>query len=490
MADNKEIFVEMLQNDPLFFVHDVLGCRTWSKQRTVIKSVNNTPRTTARGCHGWGKTFVAAAVALQFLYTNSPAIVITTAPTFRQVEKLIWKEIRTNYKSAKLPLGGKLQEGQPLLQVVKDQWYMIGFATQDGDRFQGFHEENILVIVDEAAGVTETIFTAIEGVLTSSNSHLLLIGNPTSVAGYFKKSFEEQGWSKIAVSAFDTPNFKYHNITREDIAKGTWEAKMELKGFKLPFPKMVTPAWVADKYKRWGTSSPLWTTRIEGNFDEEGSDSLIPLAWIEAAKERWHELSDDVPTELIELGVDVAEFGRDSSNVYIKKGQKILPAKTFSKIKIMTLVGHIILIYSVSNASLIKVDTIGVGTGVEGRLEEQGYPTVRVNVGEAPGGNNDVEKSKFINKRAQLYWALREALDPDTNRNPYPLGLPEDDELEEELMATKYKINSKGQIQIIAKDDIKAKIGRSPDKADALMLANAPAKLLEKQNKILSAGSW
>lgn len=487
IVDKNQQFLELMKEDPMFFVEDILGKKMWSKQRKIVRSVNNFPRTTAKGCHGFGKTFTAGSIVLQFLFTYSPSIVLTTAPTFRQVEKLIWKEIRDSYSHAKIPLGGKLQDGAPLIQIIKDQWYAMGLSTQDGDRFQGFHEENILVVVDEAAGVPENIYTAIEGLLTSANAHLLLIGNPTSTSGTFKKSFEEQGWNKISVSAFDTPNFKYLGITEKDIANGKWQDKLDKKNGRIVFPKMVTPHWVADKYKRWGPSSVLYKTRVMGEFDEHGSDTIIPLSWIEAAKARWEDMEEEGP---VHLGVDVAEFGRDSSNIYVKKGRKIMPAKTFNKIPIMQLTGHIMIIMNAVQAECVKIDTIGVGTGVEGRLDEMGVHTKRVNVAEAPGGDNDKEKAKFINKRAQLYWALREMLDPDPNNNPNPIGLPPDEELEEELIATKFKINSRGQIQILPKDEIKAILGRSPDKADALMIACAPLALLSNGKAIKSAGTW
>jgi hypothetical protein len=99
---------------------------------------------------------------------------------------------------------------------------------------------------------------------------------------------------------------------------------------------------------------------------------------------------------------------------------------------------------------------------------------VDVNVAEAAvvfQGRED----KFINKRASLYWALREALDP---KNDDSLALPDDDELIQELSSTKYKFTTKGKIAIEEKDEIKKRIGRSPDRGDAVMLANAPLALL------------
>ena len=153
----------------------------------------------------------------------------------------------------------------------------------------------------------------------------------------------------------------------------------------------------------------------------------------------------------------------------------------------MQLVGQLVLIYNQHQVDSVKIDTIGVGTGVEGRLDELGIPTFRVNVSESPGGNSETERNKFVNKRAQLYWSLREQLDPD---NEDAIGLPNDDELIEELMSTKFKVNSSGKIQIIPKEEIKNIIGRSPDKADALMITCSPDNLLVTEKVILNAGTW
>lgn len=482
--EKEQLLVYKLKTEPYYFTKEILGTKLWKKQKRILKRVMNLQgeyknKTCVKSCHGIGKSYTAAQIALQFLYTYSPSIVITTAPTFRQVEKTIWKEIRTSYRNAKINLGGNLSEGTPNLQILKDQWYLSGIATNDGDKLQGIHEDHILIIVDESAGVSESIFEAIEAILTSANAHLLIIGNPTSTTGYFRKAFSEKGWNKITVSAFDTPNFTAFGITEEDILNGTWEEKID---GKLPYPKLITPQWVADKYQRWGRESTFVKTRIRAEFDETGSDSIVSLAWLDAAVERNKELPIICDSKKIVIGVDVAEHGRDSSIACIKRNRYIQPMKEYKQMKVMELASHLKLLYESIGANNIKVDTIGVGTGVEGRLEEYDIKTYRVNVAEGPGGDEE-EKEKHVNKRAQLYWNLRELLDPD---NPHAIGIPDDDELIEELLNTKYKLKN-GKIQIIAKDDIKAVIGRSPDKADALMIACAPDEYL---TKLRSAGTW
>ena len=118
------------------------------------------------------------------------------------------------------------------------------------------------------------------------------------------------------------------------------------------------------------------------------------------------------------------------------------------------------------NAQEINVDEIGVGRGVVDSLEEAGFKNVGVNVAERSS-----DPDRFANLRAEIWWNLRESLDPDTVKNPVPLALPPDDELLAELSAVKFKFTSRGAIQIESKADMKKRLGRSPDRADAVCLA-------------------
>ena len=149
--------------------------------------------------------------------SHDNAIVITTAPSERQVKELLWREIRQLYMPHRAVIGGKLTRTR--LDFAPNR-YAYGFSTNTEDRFQGFHSGNILVIVDEASGVDEYIFNAIEGVTTADNSKLLLIGNPHGYAGTFYDAFHKnrKQFHTVHISAFDTPAFTNAGITAENIA--------------------------------------------------------------------------------------------------------------------------------------------------------------------------------------------------------------------------------------------------------------------------------
>jgi phage terminase large subunit len=454
--------VNRSRQDPVWFVREVLQAEPWSKQVEILESIRDHPRTAVRSCHGVGKSFTAGQAILWFLF-SLPSIVLSTAPTWRQVEKLVWKEVRASYARAKIPLGGTLLPASPELHVVRDQWYATGLSTNDPDRFQGYHEKHILVIVDEAAGVPEPIHEAIEGVLTSEHARLLLLGNPTAIGGTFHKAFTTPGWRTIHVGAFDTPNFTAFGITEEDIADGSW--KQKITG-ELPNPKLITPNWVADKYRSWGPDSPAYQARVMGNFPTSGDDTLIPLAWIEAAMARWE---DEPEGEPVEIGADIARFGSDKTVFAPRRGHKVLPLTKYSKQDTMETAGQLVIAHRETLATSIKVDVIGIGAGVYDRAKELKLPVSAINVAESAQ-----EPERFLNLRSELWWNLRELLDPNPAMNPNPVALPPDDELLADLSSVKYRIDSRGRIVVEPKEETKKRLGRSPDRADAVILAFAP----------------
>ena len=454
VKDIKENFKKQIQN-PEYFTEKILNKKLWPIQTEILKSVRDNARTAVRSCHGIGKTFTAAMCILWFLYTHNKAIVLSTAPTWRQVEKLIWKEIRSAYRESQIALGGNLLPKTPELHLIYDEWYAAGLSTNEPDRFQGFHEEHILVIVDEAAGVNIEIFEAIEGILTSSGARLLLIGNPTAIGTPFYDAFTKPGYKTFHISAYDTPNFTEYGITPEDIANDTWQEKAE----SIPYPRLITPQWVSDRYKTWGENSAAYQVRVMGNFPQQGEDTLIPLLWIELAMERYEDTQADKP---IQIGVDVAAYGSDKTVIAVRQGDKLTELQVYSQKNTRETAGLVQATAREHNTRQIAVDEIGIGRGVVDSLEESGYENVGVNVAERSSDNE-----RYHNLRAELWCNLRELLNPEKGA----IALPRDDELLNELASVKYKIDARGAIQIESKDEMRKRLGHSPDRADAVVLA-------------------
>jgi len=452
---------------PDWWIKNVLGGKLWDKQAEIARSINEESEVAVASCHGAGKSYLAASIALWYACNHKPSIVITTAPTDRQVKGILWKEIRLAHKKAKIPLGGELLTQELRFDV---NWWIWGFTAPDydPDRFQGFHEANILVIVDEAVGVSENIFQAIDGILTSENAKLLMISNPTDESGRFGKSFKSPGTRRFFISAFNTPNFTHFGITPQDIETGNWEEKINKR--PLPRPYLITPQWVAQRYKRWGKESPLYQSRVLGHFPKQSTDTLIPLVWIEAAVRRILE-----PGEPHELGVDIARYGPDETVYIERKGSVARIKSVIPMANTMETTGITIQLLTETGAKVAKVDADGLGAGVYDRMKEQGKPAVEMRSGFAAS-----DSERFANARAEWWWGLRERFEEGD------IDIEDDEDLISQLSNIKYKINSRGQIQVESKESMKKRSVPSPDRADALMFAfakntrRAPIKIKAK----------
>ena len=450
------------QASPEWFWQAVLGGRPWGKQLEILQSVWHNPKTAVRSCHGAGKSWSAARVGISYLCAFPGSIVVTTAPTGRQVKMILWQEWRRAVKASKRPIGGELLKVE---HRMADGWYAFGFATDIPENFQGIHARHILVIADEAAGIAPNVAEAIDSLLTSENARLLAIGNPTDPNGWFAGLFKDPGVTKIHIAAFDTPNFTVFGITEEDIAEGTWEQKIT---GPLPYPELVTPAWVAERYRKWGPTSPMYIARVRGDFPEAGDNTLIPLSWVEAAMERWYEMPEGEPRE---MGVDVARFGGDESAIAYRAGRKVVKLEAWRKQDTMETAGRARAGRAEFGACMIKVDAIGYGAGVVDRLQEQREPVVGIEVSRAP-----IDEERFADLTSELWWNLREMLNPDPLANPNPIALPPDDELLGQLTSRRYSYTSRGQVKVESKDEMKRRGLPSPDRADAVVLAFAPVQ--------------
>jgi hypothetical protein len=441
--------------DPVRWVREVLGHVPWEKQAEILEAVRDHKTTAVKSCHAAGKSFTAADVALWYLHNHPHSIVITTGPTQRQVEGILWREIRSSQQKAKVPLPGALLTTE---LKIEDGWQAFGFTApeHDSDKFQGWHSQYILVVVDESSGVSEDIFDAIDGILTSDESRLLLIGNPTNPSGRFFKEFAS-GAAKITISAFDTPNFTRYGIIERDILNNEWQQKIT---GPLPAPYLVTPGWVHDRLKRWGRESPLYQAKVLAQFPQSGDDCMIPLYWIEAAIKRQLE-----PTDPSEIGVDVARYGADETVIIHRRGARARIVKVIPTCDTMECAGHVAKALVDTKATSAKIDAIGIGAGVYDRLKEQGLP-----VREMQSGAAAKERERFANTRAEWYWGLRDRFESGD------IDIQDDETLISQLAGIRYHVNSKGQIQIEGKEDMKKRGLGSPDRADAMMLtfANVP----------------
>lgn len=411
------------------------------------------------GLYHWsGNTFLAARLALWFLCTFKPAKVISTSPTLRQVKDLLWKELRTAYQKAKIPLGGELLQ---LSLTFNDEHFALGFSTDETsiDRFTGFHSPNQLVIFDQAAGISTPIWEASEGLMTSDNCRWLAISNTTISDSEManicmpdrKTRFGK--WNIIKIKASESPNV--------------------LAGRNI-YPGLIAYDWVKKREEAWGKDDPLYQIFVEAEFVPSAQMSVVQYRYIVAAFENDGEIGTS-----IEIGADVARQGLDSTVFVARSGTRVLEIQRLTGNNTMEVVGALVEFCRAVESryelpvSCIKIDVIGLGAGVYDRgmeLElENPLPLVAVNNAEKPVSDPE----RYLNLRAEQAWAFRRRMEQ------HQVGLKNivvnDFEvlayLRQDINAMKYKISSTGKIQLWAKEDLKLEIGRSPDYWDALVLS-------------------
>lgn len=429
-----------LQRDPAAFMREWLGADLWAKQVEIAEAVRDHRRVAVKSCHASGKSFLSARVVLWFLHAYPDSIVITTAPTANQVENILWREIRRAYAEAKRPLLGRCLNTR---YEIAPGWYALGFKAEDTapDRFQGFHAEHALVVIDEAAGVAEAVYDALDAVLTSESARLLLIGNPTNPEGKFYEAFHSARsiYHCITIAARDTPNVVTDSVAR---------------------PYLITQRWIDDAIAEHGADSPYVLSRVDAVFPSLGDNTLIPLHQIEAAHRRG-ELPPPDGGEY-EAGLDVARYGGDENALCIRCGTRVVAERAWSGMGLMETVGKVR--YHLSEfppVTSLKVDVIGVGAGVVDRLQEQGYPVVAVNVGEAAN-----DPTKFLNRRCEMWWALRERFRDGMIDGP--LG----ETTQGQLASVRYRYTSNRTHPVIeSKEEAKKRGIRSPDRAEAVLMA-------------------
>lgn len=447
---------------PDWWIEKVLGGQLWRMQKAIAQATFQYPRVVVRSCESSGKSYVAARIALAFLYNYPPATVITTAPTNRQIEDVLWREIRSAFSQAKMALEGNML--RKALDISED-WFAVGFATDEPERMLGYHNANILVIGDDASGLSNEIYGAIENPLSTGNAHLLLISNPTQSIGAFRDTFTSPLYKKYHMSAFDTPNLVGFGITREDIETGEWKKKWNNQ--PLPYPQLISPAKVAERFKEWGKGSYLYTVFILGEFPESGVNSLCRLSDIEGAMSRILN-QEEYGKNLKVAALDVARYGDDESAFAVRQGNKVVDIVTWAHQESTYTAGRTARLIREHKPIRTYVDIVGLGAGVYDILKKEIGSEFKIM--EFDSGKPALDTERFLNRRAEGYWEFNQKLSDGV------LSLPMSDKLKAQLADVRYTYTPKGLLQIESKEDAKSRGSKSPDIADAVMMTFSKKK--------------
>lgn len=437
--DYKKIVSQRIQewrNNPLGFVTDTINFKPdenpTQDQIDVLNSLVQHRFVAVKSGHGIGKTALESWIILWFLTCYTNCRVPCTAPTGDQLVRVLWPEIYKWIQRSKLKDFYEWEKSKVWIKGEEATSFALYRTARTQEALSGFHEENLLYVLEEASGIEDAIWEPVEGALTTSNSRAIALGNPTRPEGNFYRAFTDQSkfWKSFTFNSENSP--------------------------------LVTKEYIQRSEAKYGRDSDIFRIRVLGEFPRQASDVWIPLYLCERS------LGNIVKEgERRRMGVDVARFGNNYTVWVIRTGGRIVYSERHQTMDLMEIAAKTQVLMREQNVppENVFIDEVGVGGGVVDRLHEQNVGVVGVNT-----GIESLEPETFKNKRAELWFTIKHEL----IENKLNLKVENNDDMTKdlcgELASPKYKYVLKGLLQLESKEDMTKRGIQSPDIADALAL--------------------
>lgn len=456
------------QSDPVLFSRDLCEFDADPWQEEVLHAIADptVKRISIKSGQGVGKTAMIACAALYFLTRYKDARIVATAPTMRQLQDVLWPEI-SKWMSRGPILSSMLTWTKTYVTVKghEQRWFAVARTATKPENMQGFHEDNMLFLVDEASGIAEPIMEAILGTLSGGNNKLLLTGNPTRTSGTFYDSHTK-----------DRSLYKCFTVSSEDSPRTSKEN-------------------IESLIRKYGRESNVVRVRVLGEFPTQEDDVFIPLSLIEQCSSKLYDLPTNMESPFIVLGCDVARFGDDETVIYRNYRGHCRPVCKRHGQNLMATVGDIVKQYRTVYEEhpdyygkvYVQIDDTGLGGGVTDRLREVKkeqklwkMEIIPINAAEkieddSPENRKDAEH--YNNLTTAMWACLRDHLEHKT------IVIEDDDQTVAQLSTRKYMMASNGKIEIEAKKKMKERGLDSPDRGDALALCLYLGKIRKHTGK-------
>lgn len=476
------LLLERWKKDPVLFCSEALGIDLWEAppkeirhaphgQADILRGYGHKLTSTMSG-RKTGKSTGYVCRGIHWMVVKPRPCVIFTAPTYRQVKRPLWEEFNRIYRSAPIKLGGHVAKS-PENGWTTARGQMFGLSTDDPDNLRGPSGADQLYLVDEASGFSEQLFEAILGNLMGGGEAAIAF-NPTSTAGFAFDSFHSKASSyfRVNLSSLDTPN---------------------MTGLGKPNPGMATPADVEEMKRMFGESHPFWQVHVLGLFPSGTINTVVSLLEWQKSTQRWD--PDLAPDGDLSIGIDCAMFGDDDSVITLRRGYKVYP-----QIVAQGLDGHQLANLAIRVAACfrahgepvrIKVDNIGIGAAcyevLQYAAKENNFTVMGVGNSESPTSQPAVGPG-YNNLGTQTWFAAREWFQEggaiadedeqgsvaqflrengvDVQFSPKTIAM-----LQGEITGRTYSFDAQGRYVLEPKKEFKKRIGRSPDRADSLILS-------------------
>ncbi len=477
----------MWLDDPVLFCKEVLMFEPDKWQTEVLDDLSNNPKVAVKSGQGVGKTGIEACALLWFLTCYPDARVVATAPTKQQLNDVLWSEVaKWMNKSPLLPMLLKWTKTYIYVLGYEKRWFAVARTATKPENMQGFHEDNMLFIIDEASGVAEPIMEAILGTLSGDNNKLLMMGNPTRTSGTFYDAFTS-----------DRALYKCYTVSSRNSSRTNKDN-------------------IASMDRKYGKNSNVVRVRVDGEFPLQEDDVFIPISWLEgsiktempaATAKAFGKYIDEngrkyppdfAGIKLIEIGVDVARFGDDKTCIGYRVNESAFIYKKYNGQDTTWTANTVAKLYiqlrerfCFKNDIAIKIDDGGVGGGVVDQLKnfkKSDHKTFRnmlilpVNFGQPISHHR-----YYADTTTYMMGVVRELIAPydEEGRPKTPeLILPDDSDLVGQLSSRKYLFTSNGKQKVESKKNMKERGLTSPDEADCMLLVALPVRYKQKGDRL------
>jgi len=453
------------QEHPAQYVRDVFGAEPDPWQERTLEAFPSNPRQAMVACKGPGKTTVETWLNWNFLSTRPYPSMAATAITGQNLRDNLWKELAAwRSRSPYLRNEFEIEAQRAYRRGLSGTWFLSARTwnrdaseEQQGDALSGLHSQFVMVTIDEAGGVPQSLLRAADGVMANlgtascTEAHVLIGGNPTDLTGPLHRAAHEDrpDWWLIFITGDpDDPN-RAPRVSRE---------------------------WAQRRIDKLGRDAYEVRVDVLGKFPLASAEALIVGDLIDASFVRWADRGS-LAQGPRSLGVDVARFGVDRSVVCRRSGDLVYafrPGDSWQGNDTEFTAGRAAKIadeFAGGHTDGLKlpifVDDIGVGGGVTDKLKAMGYNVTGISVDAAP--TYDPEK-RHTNLKSQLCGDIQDrfrvgaiALDP---------SIGEATPLKAEATTLRVAYSA-GKRRIEGKEDYKRRTGRSTDYFDAMMLAFA-----------------
>lgn len=481
------------QRDPVAFAREILGVEPWDRQVELIEAVRDHDRVACKSGRRVSKSHSAALIALWWYCSFPDARVVMSSTTARQVDTILWRELSMlraragRCTSCKRDIAAAIESGVPSVvaeqrigrpcphsAVIDGEIGMLartglksddfreiwGFTASQAEAVQGIAGTRMLFIIDEASGVPQPIYDAIEG-NRAGGAKVLLLGNPTKNSGEFFDAFHSKSKSN---RSREHDGIGYHGITISS------EDSPNVREGREVVPGLATAEYIREREIEWGRDSAMFRVHVLGQhaINEEGRIFSVHL--IGEAEQRWHDAPE---AGRLFIGLDPAgESGSGDETCFAaRRGLKLLKLLTFRGLNddmhLVQLLAFMKTFALPRERPVVVLDREGsIGSSLAGKLQSH------LDTNGPAFDLVAVRSSDRAVRNAVVYDRMRDGLAANLEQWFRDGGsIPEDVKLSAELHTLEWKQAVNGRLKLTPKDVIRKALGRSPDRYDALSLS-------------------